>query len=68
MDVDRVEADLANSVDLLFLHLNRLEQAAQTLPKPEKERLAKTANIFYARVCGLVKQANRVSVLYPKMT
>lgn len=69
IDVERIEADIANCVDLLFLHLGRLESAVlQPLSKDEKERLSRTANIFAARTTGLVKQANRVAVKYPRMT
>lgn len=69
MDTERVEADIANCMDLLFLHLGRLDRLATVeMSSEDKRRLSRTANIFAARTTGLVKQANRVVVKYPRMT
>jgi hypothetical protein len=69
LDPERVEADLANSMDLLWLHLRRFESLAdQPLPKEQKERLAKTMNTFAARTIGLGNRAKQVSHLYPRLT
>lgn len=69
IDTERVEADIANCMDILFLHLNRLGDLAYSeMDKEQKMRLSRTANIFASRSTGLVKQANRIARNYPRMT
>ena len=62
MDISRIETDIANCADLLWMHLRRMEKAEN------KKDFAKTVNIFASRVIGLAKEAKRVSLKYPRTT
>jgi len=66
LDHDRAEIDLANAVRLLEIHLGRMETlAVSDLPRREKERLIRTANIYSSRTVSLMVQARKVEQMLP---
>ena len=67
LDYERAEVDLANAISLLRVHLERMKVLAQTdLPKPEKERLIKTANIYASRTARLMVEVRGIVDKLPR--
>ena len=65
-DNERAEVDLAMAIDRLRVHLERMRGLAHSdLPKQEKERLIKTANIYASRTARLMVEAREVEQMLP---
>ena len=68
LDHDRAETDLANAIRLLHLHLARMEAlVGLDLPKSDKERLIRTANIYSSEASGLMIMSRRIEQRLPRM-
>ena len=66
LDHDRAETDLANAVRVLEVHLKRMERLAESdLPRRDKERLIKTANVYSSRTTGLMTKARHIEKMLP---
>lgn len=68
MDCERVNVEIVNALDILGLHVQRLEAMSQCDDPALKRRLAKTASIMSSRTGDLATKARRVCQSYPNLT
>lgn len=67
IDLERTEVEIANHVDMLSLHLKKLEAFYKTATREQKKRGAVTAHKMVSRVVMIATRARRVSSLYPRL-